>query len=60
MRFRIPQFWLYDFARRLLMEADVDEEAIDADLKAMVYESGERGWDEDEDDDYFFIDWDDD
>jgi len=60
MRFRVSQEWLYDFAYKLLREADVSSDAIDADLENFVYEAGERGWDEDEEGDFFFIEWEED
>lgn len=56
MRFRIPQGWLYHFAERLLEESGIDSKIIEDDLGALVYEAGKRGWGEDDDDEYFYID----
>ena len=61
MRFRIPQSFIFDFAERLLKEAGVEADTIEADLESFVYEAGERNWEEYDDeysDAYYFIDWD--
>lgn len=56
MTIRIPTTFIYDFANKLLREANVDNEIIENDLDSMVYEAGERNWEEE--DDFFYIEWD--
>jgi hypothetical protein len=61
MRIKIPQQFIYEFAERILREAGTDTATIENDLESFVYESGERNWEEYEDDygnDYFIIDYD--
>ena len=57
MRFRISKDWLIDFVDELLGEAGVEIDTRDThEIEALIYESGGRSWDED--DDFYFIDWD--
>lgn len=58
MKFRIPQNWLYEFSERLLREADISPDVIEHDLHEFVYEAGERGWDGEEGENFFYIDYD--
>jgi hypothetical protein len=56
MYIRIPKGIIYDFAEKILREANVDAETIDADLDAFIYESFR--YDEvytDDDGDEFYI-----
>ena len=54
--YKIPKNIIFEFSTRLLNEANVDEDVIETDLHMLIYESGGRGWDED--DDFFYIEYD--
>jgi hypothetical protein len=58
MKFRIPKQFIYEFAEKLLKEAGVEEDMIEADLESFVYEAGERNWEEGEY--YYYIEDDED
>jgi len=69
MRLRIPQGFIYEFAADLVRElsgpleqAGIDtRHFIDNELENVVYEAGEREWEEDENSDgteVFLIDYD--
>jgi len=53
-KFRIPKHWIYEFAEKVLREAGVEQDAIETDLEAFIYEAGEKDWEEG--DYYFYID----
>jgi hypothetical protein len=54
MIIRIPKQWLKHYSRRILREAGIDDETIEADYEAFMYEAGVRLFDEDEND-HFYI-----
>jgi hypothetical protein len=61
MIFRIPKQFIFEFSERLLRELDIDMKIIEDDLESLIYESGERNWEEVEDDDgteFYIIDMD--
>lgn len=61
MIFRVPKEFIYQYSERILREADTDYKIIEEDLESLVYESGERNWEEMEDEnglEYFVIDMD--
>jgi len=55
--FKIPVSFVYGFAGDLLKEAGVDWDAdgTDDDLVSLVYEAGERSWERNDDNDFFYI-----
>lgn len=55
MKFRVPQEFIYDFAEKILREV-IEEDISEHDLENIVYEAGERNWEEDNDHNYFYID----
>lgn len=59
MKFRVPIDWLYEYSARLLREADISDEVIGADLQALIYEAGERNYDEEGGFYYIYFDFDD-
>jgi hypothetical protein len=61
MIIKVPKQFIYDFSSRLLREIGMESGDIEADIEAFIYESGEKFWEEDEDDDghmFYLIDFD--
>jgi hypothetical protein len=62
MLFKIPKQFIFNFSEKLLGEVGIESKAIEDDLESLIYESGERGWEDFEDDDgneFYIIDFDD-
>ncbi len=51
----VSKNFIFGFASALLGEAGIDDEVIENDLESLIYEAGERNWDEDEDGDGYLI-----
>jgi hypothetical protein len=62
MRFRIPQGWLIGFLRAVFREiAELEDHEFDEhDIEMFIYEAGGRGWDEDDDNEFWYIESEDD
>jgi 8-oxo-dGTP pyrophosphatase MutT (NUDIX family) len=54
---KVLKDFIFTFARELLEEAGISDEAVQNDLESLVYEAGMRRWEEDGD--YYYIDEDD-